>query len=122
MTFPIPLLLIASAIFAAIAGVVASRLFRLALRYGPFIKGANRESPRIQRLRGTIVFVVVAMGIVFGPLATFPVLLAAAIVIGIRFATYHCQRCHSRRTPRNPDNQNDVEFTDAERAALAPHA
>lgn len=122
MTFPIHLLLIAYAIFAAIAGVVASLLFGLALRYGPFIKGANRKSQRIRRLRETIVFVVVAMGIVLGPIVTFPVLLVAGIVIGIRFATDYCRRRHFCRVPRDLENNNTIEPTGTGRIELTLNA
>lgn len=121
MTFPIHLVLIVIAIFAAIAGVVATLLFGLALRYGPFINGADPKSPRIRRLRETIVFVVVAMGIVLGPLATFPILLAAAIVIGTKYTKSFYARCRCRRTRRDPEN-NSTEPTAALRVAFAPNA
>ena len=119
MGFPIHYLLIANAILAIVAGGIALLLIELATRHKLFNEVA---SGCIRKHRVAILVGMAAVQLLGGHVLVVPALLAAMIIVGIKFASMRCKsrRCRRGRATRNPDS-NTIEPTDAERIAFAPH-
>lgn len=120
-------------IIATVAGLVASLMFDVALRYGLFGRSADGTPLRVYKVRLTtlpIGFVSTYLALYTTPLFPFfsaelvlvaSCVLASLIVVGIKLASMCCAIRRERRMPLCPSD-NDVDPADiAPDAPFAPN-